>query len=210
MKKFLLIMPLLAILLSCNKDEAIFQEASPVIELDSEDGYYIVKVGATLRVSPAYKNVDEAFKIAEKLDNQKYEIWFMSYQGKPKNWYRVDKFLHRVPYGDVPGVYLQCDILLKTSILESFSYPPLEMMATGGYVVAVPNDGNAEYLRDGENCLFYTPKHLQTAVQAVARITDEPQLRERLYENGIATAAARDWEKIRGSILRLYGAGEEK
>ena len=54
-------MPLLAILLSCNKDEAIFQEASPVIELDSEDGYYIVKVGATLRVSPAYKNVDEAF-----------------------------------------------------------------------------------------------------------------------------------------------------
>ncbi|WP_300949049.1 PKD-like domain-containing protein [uncultured Duncaniella sp.] len=60
MKKFLLIMPLLAILLSCNKDEAIFQEASPVIELDSEDGYYIVKVGATLRVSPAYKNVDEA------------------------------------------------------------------------------------------------------------------------------------------------------
>ncbi|WP_301709836.1 PKD-like domain-containing protein [uncultured Duncaniella sp.] len=60
MKKFLLIMPLLAILLSCNKDEAIFQEASHVIELDSEDGYYIVKVGATLRVSPAYKNVDEA------------------------------------------------------------------------------------------------------------------------------------------------------
>ncbi len=53
-------MPLLAILLSCNKDEAIFQEASHVIELDSEDGYYIVKVGATLRVSPAYKNVDEA------------------------------------------------------------------------------------------------------------------------------------------------------
>ncbi|MCI9122989.1 MAG: glycosyltransferase [Eubacterium sp.] len=157
-----------------------------------------------------YKNVDESFRIAERLDPDRYEIWYLSYQGKPKEWYHVDRFFHKVPYAKVADIYRQCDILIKSSRLESFSYPPLEMMATGGFVVAAPNGGNVEYLRDGENCLFYTPKHLQTAVQAVARITDEPQLRERLYENGIATAAARDWEKIRGSILRLYGAGEEK
>lgn len=29
------------------------------------------------------------------------------------------------------------------------------MMATGGYAVVVPNDGNKEYLVDGENCLLY-------------------------------------------------------
>ena len=38
----------------------------------------------------------------------------------------------------------------KTSFLESFSYPPIEMMATGGYSVVVPNDGNREYLVNGE------------------------------------------------------------
>ena len=58
-------------------------------------------------------------------------------------------FLHRVPYEKTPEVYAACDILLKTSLLESFSYPPLEMMASGGYVVAVPNGGNLEYLKDG-------------------------------------------------------------
>lgn len=153
-----------------------------------------------------YKNVDEAFKIAEKLDLQKYEIWFMSYQGKPKNWYRVDKFLHRVPYGDVPDVYLQCDILLKTSILESFSYPPLEMMATGGYVVAVPNDGNAEYLRDGENCLLYEQGDLDAAVEAIERICTDAELCRVLYEMGLQTAQGRDWKRIQPQILELYTA----
>ncbi len=151
-----------------------------------------------------YKNVDEAFKIVEKLDRQKYEIWFMSYQGKPKDWYRVDKFLHRVPYADVPEVYSQCDILLKTSILESFSYPPLEMMATGGYVVAVPNEGNVEYLRHGENCLFYEQGDIAAAVEAIERICRDEALRHMLYVNGLRTAESRDWEKIKGDILNLY------
>lgn len=92
-----------------------------------------------------YKNVDESFKIIDLLDKDKYEIWFMSYQGKPKENYRVDKFMHQVPYEKVPNVYRECDILLKSSLLESFSYPPLEMMATGGFVVVAPNDGNVEY-----------------------------------------------------------------
>ena len=41
-------------------------------------------------------------------------------------------------------IYSECDILLKSSWLESFSYPPLEMMATGGYCIVAPNDGNKE------------------------------------------------------------------
>ena len=34
-------------------------------------------------------------------------------------------------------------------MVESFSYPPLEMMATGGYVIIVLNGDNKEYLKDG-------------------------------------------------------------
>ena len=91
--------------------------------------------------SAEHKNVDESFRIVEQLDLEKFEIWYMSYNGNPKSWYRVDRFLYRVPYEKTPEVYAACDILLKTSLLESFSYPPLEMMASGGYVVAVPGIG---------------------------------------------------------------------
>lgn len=156
-----------------------------------------------------YKNVDESFRIVDMLDKEKYEIWFMSYLGKPKDGYYVDKFLHKVPYEEVPDVYRQCDILIKSSILESFSYPPLEMMATGGYVVVAPNDGNIEYLNDGENCLFYQHDDLQTAVNAIDRILTDEKLRENLYENGVKTAQQREWNNIRNEILKLYDVCEE-
>lgn len=50
-----------------------------------------------------YKNVDESFRIVDKLDPDKYEIWYMSYNAKPKAHYRVDKFLHQIPYEKVSG-----------------------------------------------------------------------------------------------------------
>ncbi|MDR3789938.1 MAG: glycosyltransferase [Dorea sp.] len=151
-----------------------------------------------------YKNVDESFKITNELDKEKYEIWYMSYNAEPKDWYRVDKFLHKVPFDQVADVYNQCDILLKTSYLESFSYPPLEMMATGGYAVVVPNDGNKEYLVDGENCLLYPLGKIEKGIAAIERICTDKGLQEHLYEGGIKTAQSRDWESIRKEIVALY------
>ena len=151
-----------------------------------------------------YKNVDESFKITNELDKEKYEIWYMSYNAEPKDWYRVDKFLHKVPFDQVADVYNQCDILLKTSYLERFSYPPLEMMATGGYAVVVPNDGNKEYLVDGENCLLYPLGKIEKGIAAIERICTDKGLQEHLYEGGIKTAQSRDWESIRKEIVALY------
>ena len=151
-----------------------------------------------------YKNIDEAFIITNSLDKSKYEIWYMSYNGEPKEWYQVDRFLHKVPYEEVHQVYEQCDILLKTSILESFSYPPLEMMATGGYVVAVPNGGNREYLKNEENCLLYEQGNIEEAKQAIERICHDRELQETLKLKGRKTAEQRSWDNIRKDILRLY------
>ena len=151
-----------------------------------------------------YKNVDESFRIAAKLDPERYEVWYMSYNEKPKESYRCDRFLHAVPYEQVGEVYAQCDILLKSSWLESFSYPPMEMMAAGGCCVLVPNGGNAEYVRDGENCLTYPLGDEEAAVRAIERIAGDGKLRETLRENGIRTAAERDWGSIREEIVETY------
>ena len=152
----------------------------------------------------AYKNVDESFRIAERLDQTKFEIWYMSYNAEPKENYRYDRFLHAVPYEQVADVYSQCDILLKSSWLESFSYPPLEMMATGGWTVVVQNGGNSEYLKDGENCLFYPLGDEEAAVRAIERIVTDEDLREKLRENGLKTADERNWSLMREEILRQY------
>ena len=151
-----------------------------------------------------YKNVDEAFRVVERLDSERYEIWYMNYTGKKKPWYRIDNFLGRVPYDQISDIYNQCHILLKTSILESFSYPPLEMMATGGFVVAVPNGGNAEFLRDGSNCLLYGRGDIDAAVSCINRIVNDRGLRETLYGGGLKTAEERDWSKLTDKVVHLY------
>lgn len=62
MKKYLLLFSLVIFLFSCNKDEDISLDvaAPPVIELNSEDGIYIVKIGNEVVIEPSYQNVDYA------------------------------------------------------------------------------------------------------------------------------------------------------
>ena len=96
-------------------------------------------------------------------------------------------FFNRVPYEKVPEIYAQCDILIKTSLLESFSYPPLEMMATGGYVLAVPNGGNVEYLKDNENCLLYKAGNISQACEKIENLIASEELQQKLYLNGLKT-----------------------
>ena len=53
MRKYLLLPLLLALVISCNKDDVITQEnENPLIELDSETGVYVVKVGKEVKVNP--------------------------------------------------------------------------------------------------------------------------------------------------------------
>ena len=155
-----------------------------------------------------YKNVDESFRIIKKLDKEKYEVYYLSYQGEPKKWYYVDKFLNKVPYDEVGKIYNSADILIKSSILESFSYPPLEMMATGGIAIVAPNSGNAEYLKDGSNCLLYNPGDIDDAVEKVEIVSRDAKLREKLIKGGLETARERSWSNIEKEILELYNMGE--
>ena len=151
-----------------------------------------------------YKNVDESFKIIEKLNNNKFEVWYLSYDGKPKDWYKIDKFFNEIPHEEVKIIYESCDILLKSSWLESFSYPPLEMMATGGYCIIVPNDGNKEYLEDGKNCLFYKLGDINSALKKIESLITDENIQKNLYENGVLTAKNRDWNNFKDKIISLY------
>lgn len=71
-----------------------------------------------------YKNVDESFKIIDQLDLDKFEIWYLSYNAKPKSYYKVDKFFNKIPYEEVGKIYAQCDILLKTKLFGKFFISP--------------------------------------------------------------------------------------
>ena len=77
-------------------------------------------------------------------------------------------------------------------------------MATGGYSIVVPNDGNIEYLNDGENWLFYKLGEPESAVRCIERLISDENLQQYLYENGLFTSKKRDWKNCKDKILNLY------
>ena len=78
------------------------------------------------------------------------------------------------------------------------------MMATGGCVVVVPNEGNSEYLSDEENCLLYPAGNIKKAVEQIERVCADSELQEKLAENGRRTAERYDWKEIQNKILDMY------
>jgi len=150
------------------------------------------------------KRVDESFEIANKLDRNRFEISYLSYNSKPKKWYKIDNFYNNITSEKVGEVYRENDILIKSSVLESFSYPPIEMMATGGVAVVVKNEGNSEYIRDGENALCYEPGDVSGAVEKIETLVSDKKQFTKLAKNGRSTAESRDWNIVRGDIVNLY------
>ena len=134
------------------------------------------------------------------------EVWIVSSAGRPEPGWRCDRFFEAVPYGEMAAIYASCDILVKMSRVESFSYPPLEMMATGGSVVVHEVTGLEEYAVDGENCLIVSD--VNSARQAIRRLVDDPTLRARLGAAGRATAEGMSWERSMPSLLRAVGGAE--
>lgn len=73
---------------------------------------------------------------------------------------------------------------------EPFGLVPLEAMACGTPVVATGAGGSGEFLADGENCVL-TPKGDAPALaETLNRLAADPDLRARIAEGGLATAAS--------------------
>ena len=68
----------------------------------------------------------------------------------------------------------------------------------------VPNSGNVEYLKDGENCLLYKQGDIEDAISKIEKICMDEKLREKLIKGGIKTVSERKWENIEKEVLSLY------
>lgn len=151
-----------------------------------------------------FRNIDESFRITNALGPEKYEVWYLTYDGEPKKWYKYSKFLLKVPYEKVAEVYQSCHILLKSSTLESFSYPPLEMMATGGIAVVAQNNGNSEYIQHKENCMVYQTGDEETAINNILEVVNNSDLRSKIIKQGRELVNSRDWSNLKDDVLNLY------
>jgi glycosyltransferase involved in cell wall biosynthesis len=167
-------------------DLALMHEAEPLV---SRGGRIRVLLEGPIAVPN--KGMSEAFAAIKNLD---CEVWCVSSAGSPLPSWRCDRFFERVPYEQMKHIYSSCDILLKMSKVESFLFPPLEMMACGGVPVVANVTGTDEYLVHDYNSLI-VPNDAGAAAAAVASLIADPALRERLRAGGQATYVNWNWDR---------------
>jgi glycogen synthase len=103
----------------------------------------------------------------------------------------------RVTFEDPPGPadlardYASADVLVfPVTAAEPWRLVPLEAMASGTPVVATGAGGWGEYLEHERNCLLHPPGDAGALAAAVERVAADEELRGRLREAGLETAAA--------------------
>jgi glycogen synthase len=72
---------------------------------------------------------------------------------------------------------------------EPWGLVPLEAMGKGRPVAATGRGGSGEYLRDGENCVLFEAGDAESLAVALRRLASDADLRRRLYDGGLETAA---------------------
>ncbi|BAD40352.1 glycosyltransferase family 4 protein [Symbiobacterium thermophilum] len=92
--------------------------------------------------------------------------------------------------------YNRAAVYVLASWFEALSLPPLEAMACGTPVVLTDCGGVRDYARPGENCLLSPPKQPDRLAGYILSVLREPDLRSRLAEGGLRTAAVWTWKRF--------------
>ena len=96
------------------------------------------------------------------------------------------------------------DVLLNPSITETFGNVTLEAMACGLPVVAAVATGATSLVHDGETGVLVEPGDEDGFADALQAYVQDPELRRRHGEAGLAFAKTMDWDRINGAVLKVY------
>lgn len=110
-------------------------------------------------------------------------------------------FLGFVPAATLTELYKTALALVFPTFFGPDNIPPLEAFSLGCPVIASDVPGACEQL--GDAALLFDPKHPQSLVQALTRLSGDPVLRETLVNNGLRRAASRTPEKYVEAVIKV-------
>jgi len=105
---------------------------------------------------------------------------------------------------DLPALYNLADLFVFPSLYEGFGLPPLEAMACGTPVIT----SNASSLPEvvGEAGLMVEATDVTALAEAMRRVLEDDELREKMIVRGLEQARKFTWEKAAARLLSLYEA----
>lgn len=116
---------------------------------------------------------------------------------------RID-ILEKAPWDKMPQLYAEHDILVFPSLLEGQPCVILEAMASGMPVVTAESCGMVDVIDDGKDGLLIPPADSSAIEDAVVRLCEAPELRERLGRAAQVRMKGRTWEQAACRLEKLF------
>jgi len=121
------------------------------------------------------------------------------------------RFLGQVDEDVLLQKYRECTLFVLTPVnqgffFEGFGLVYLEANACGKAVVASRGCGAEEPVIHNYNGLLVPQSDVESTVEAIEYLLQNPQIAKEMGENGITRARMLDWNNIAKSILELYKA----
>lgn len=114
-------------------------------------------------------------------------------------------FVGPVAFNDLPRYYATADVFCAPATgRESFGMVLLEAMALGKPIVASRIEGYASVITDGREGLLVPPKNADRLAEALRQCLDNPDLRQKLGGQGLATVQQYDWPIIARRVMDYY------
>lgn len=115
------------------------------------------------------------------------------------------RYLHNLPFADLPAVYKGAELLCYPSIFEGFGIPILEAMCVGTPVLT--STGSCFSETGGEAALYADPLSPSEIATQLTKILSEPALREEMIQKGKIQADRFTDEKVAANLIRVAGIG---
>ena len=108
----------------------------------------------------------------------------------------------RVSEGELVSLYNNSDVVVVPSKYEGFGLPVLEAMAAGAPVVSSDQSSLPEVGLD--SALYFSPDDALNAAHQIARIFDEPNLKEEMIARGKARVKELTWQRHFDEVKAIY------
>ena len=120
--------------------------------------------------------------------------------------HRLEKHVHLLGFRpDVLSLHKTFDVFVMSSVTEGLGTSLLDAMACGKPIVATSAGGIPEVVEDGISGLLVPPRDHGAMAAAIVRLLNDPPLRGRMGQAGLACAQSRfSAERMVTDTLRVY------
>jgi glycosyltransferase involved in cell wall biosynthesis len=112
------------------------------------------------------------------------------------------KFLHYVPYKELPIIINQALALVFPSLWEGFGLPALEAMACGTPVITSNISSLPEVT--GDAAILIDPYDIEEIMAAMTTIIGDSQTRRQLSQQGLKRAGEFSWKKTGMATVEVF------